>query len=237
MLKVPRGLLGVEASARGFVTGPLSIVEHHSNMRYNCQHGPQLIISCFGEVSCDYKSNARFILLVEKEAVFQRLSEENFAAKVNCILVTGLGFPSVSCRSFVSRLSSTTNLQVYGLFDFNPHGLAILMSFAVGTAGIGIESYLYSVDVEWIGLFWEDITRLSIPSPQLKGFNQSDRVMVKKLVQSHYITSNKSYRHQVRMMETHQVKAEIESLNQLEFDYLYREFLPGKLLKHRLKST
>lgn len=43
-------------------------------------------------------SEARYILVVEKEAVFVRLAEDRLTAKIPAILVTGKGVPDLATR-------------------------------------------------------------------------------------------------------------------------------------------
>lgn len=52
----------------------------------------------------DIKGDAKFVLLVEKEAAFMRLSEDRFYNTYPCIVVTGKGQPDVATRMFVKKL-------------------------------------------------------------------------------------------------------------------------------------
>jgi meiotic recombination protein SPO11 len=45
-----------------------------------------------------FQSEARYILVVEKDAVFQRLSEDRFFMTVPSILITAKGFPDLATR-------------------------------------------------------------------------------------------------------------------------------------------
>lgn len=57
----------------------------------------------------------RAVVIVEKDAVFQRLVDEGFSEKANCVLVTGKGMPDHATRCFVSELSSQfPNLHIVG---------------------------------------------------------------------------------------------------------------------------
>jgi hypothetical protein len=46
----------------------------------------------------DMRSDAQFILLVEKDAAFMRLAEDRFYNKYPCIIITGKGQPDVATR-------------------------------------------------------------------------------------------------------------------------------------------
>ena len=59
-------------------------------------------------------TNARCIVAIEKEGVYNRLSEDRFFEHYPCILVTGKGFPDLASRAMVHRLEQELDLPVYG---------------------------------------------------------------------------------------------------------------------------
>jgi meiotic recombination protein SPO11 len=46
----------------------------------------------------DLQSEAKFVLLVEKDAAFMRLAEDRFYNKYPCIIITAKGQPDVATR-------------------------------------------------------------------------------------------------------------------------------------------
>jgi len=105
--------------------------------------------------------------VVEKEGVFQRLVEEEICEKFNCLIVTGKGFPDLATRAFLHHLSSSYSdspCPIFGICDCNPYGLALLLTYKVGSCRMGGESFHYGVDLEWIGLKPSQVNRLRIPS-------------------------------------------------------------------------
>jgi len=63
------------------------------------------------------KVDADYVLVVEKDAIFERLNEEEFWRKHNCVLITGKGQPDRSTRRMVRRLWEEFGLPVYVLTD------------------------------------------------------------------------------------------------------------------------
>lgn len=53
---------------------------------------------CAAAQVTDISSNAKFILLVEKDAAFMRLSEDRFYNTFPCIIITAKGQPDVASR-------------------------------------------------------------------------------------------------------------------------------------------
>lgn len=48
--------------------------------------------------------HCRYVVIVEKDAVFQRLVEEDFHLATSCILVTARGMPDMATRLFLQLL-------------------------------------------------------------------------------------------------------------------------------------
>ncbi len=96
-------------------------------------------------------SNAKCIIVVEKEGVYTRLSEDRFYDDIPCIIVTGKGFPDVATRALVHTLHHLLEIPVYGLADCNPFGVAVLRTYC--RAGKSIDGgERYSVPIQWLGL-------------------------------------------------------------------------------------
>ena len=68
------------------------------------------------------QSDAKFILLVEKEAAFMRIAEDRFYNRYPCIVITAKGQPDVATRLFLKKLKTELGLPVLGLVDSDPYG-------------------------------------------------------------------------------------------------------------------
>jgi len=64
--------------------------------------------------------DAEFVLVVEKDAVFQQLHRIGFWRRYKAILITGSGQPDRATRRFVRRLNEEHNLPVYVITDSIP---------------------------------------------------------------------------------------------------------------------
>ena len=78
----------------------------------------------------DIDSDAKFILLVEKDAAFMRLAEDRFYNSYPCIILTAKGQPDVATRLFLRKLKMQLKLPVLALVDSDPYGLKILSALA-----------------------------------------------------------------------------------------------------------
>src|SRR5947208_2040557 len=71
------------------------------------------------------KCTADFILLIEKSTQFNRLSEDKFWKKHNCVLITGNGQPPRGVRRLCRRIHDEFKKPVYVLVDNDPWGYYI----------------------------------------------------------------------------------------------------------------
>lgn len=87
--------------------------------------------------------SARYVIVVEKDAIFQRLVEDKIFLVLPCILVTGKGMPDLATRMFLNKLYCLCpELLFYGLVDWNPSGVSILSTYKYGCPS-GLESTRY----------------------------------------------------------------------------------------------
>ena len=93
----------------------------------------------------------QFIVVVEKHAVFHLLEEERIHEKYNCVLITGKGVPDLPTRAFVKLLYEKYRIPIYGICDFNPFGVKLMLNYTWGSQRTA-EAYLYSVPIKVLGL-------------------------------------------------------------------------------------
>jgi DNA topoisomerase-6 subunit A len=102
--------------------------------------------------------DAEYILVVEKDAVFQQLHRYGFWRKYKVILVTSAGQPDRATRRFVRRLSDELKLPVYILADSDPYGFYIYSVFKAGSITLSYESErLATPSAKFIGVMMTDI--------------------------------------------------------------------------------
>ncbi|VDN51832.1 unnamed protein product [Dracunculus medinensis] len=119
LIGVNRFKNNVLSSGRGLVVGSLKI--EYADRVVDCSITP-FILTHFSR-NIRFHSSAGFILIVEKDATFQKLIQEGFFSTFsNAILVTGKGYPDVLTRLFLRRLVEDLHLPMYGLMDNDPHG-------------------------------------------------------------------------------------------------------------------
>ncbi|CAI0374072.1 unnamed protein product [Linum tenue] len=109
-------------------------------------------------------SVAKYILIVEKESVFQRLANDHFCDTNRCIVITGRGYPDIPTRRFLRLLIEKLRLPVYCLVDCDPYGFDILTTYRFGSMQMAYDAkFLRLTGIHWLGAFPSDVEKYSIP--------------------------------------------------------------------------
>eukprot|EP00808_Paulinella_micropora_P002743 g65554.t1 len=230
LLQLSRSSLGILAEGRGLVFGDLKIVcSEGSGKSVDCTSGHQTIHYSLLEKTV-FLSKAKYIIVVEKEGIFFNLVEGGLCKNLPCILVTGKGYPSLDCRALVKRLNVELELPCFGMFDYNPHGLAILMSFKLGSANMALESSQYTVpSMKWLGMHHSDAEE--VPATDRKRFSLTDLRMCQKLLETQFIAQNSKYKKEVEAMTQTHYKVDLQALLLLKgWNFLASCWVPNKIL-------
>ena len=176
---------------------------------------------------------ARYILVVEKDAVFTYLCGQRIWDTLPCIVITGCGYPPLSVRAVVKQLATQFRLPVVGLFDYNPHGARILLTYKFGSTRMGLEAHAYAVDIKWLGVHHDDILGADnrVPESALQQWSISDERVHAGVSNQVELMNDPYYSREVKLMAECRVKAEIEALNSSGFDSLEQKIIQKILRK------
>ena len=114
--------LHVRAENAGSIVGPVVLTDDGD--RVDCARlgkggysVPSIVEPEFIQIR---RCTADFVLLVEKGTQWNRLSEDKFWRRYNCVLLTGNGQPPRGVRRLARRLHEEYGLPVYVLVDNDP---------------------------------------------------------------------------------------------------------------------
>ncbi|KAL3498905.1 hypothetical protein ACH5RR_041637 [Cinchona calisaya] len=231
LLRCSRYSLGIMASSRGAVAGRLLLQEPNKEV-VDCSTCGSSGYAISGDLNLleklIMKADARYIIVVEKHAIFQRLTEDRVFNQIPSILITAKGYPDIATRFFLHRISKTfPELPILGLVDWNPAGLAILCTFKFGSIGMGLEAYRYACKVKWLGLRMDDISQL-VPEESLIPLKPKDLQIARSLISSHVLQDD--YKEELAMMVESGQRAEIEALYFHGYNFLGK-YLATKIVQ------
>uniref|UniRef100_A0A669C3V9 DNA topoisomerase (ATP-hydrolyzing) n=1 Tax=Oreochromis niloticus TaxID=8128 RepID=A0A669C3V9_ORENI len=231
MLKVPRRSLHVLATSKGLISGDLCYMEEDGT-RIDC-NSSSTAVSVSSNISGikNIVSSAKFVMIIEKDATFQRLLDDDFCTKLSpCIIITGKGVPDVNSRLMVKRLWDELHIPIFALVDADPHGIEIMCIYKYGSVAMSFEAHSLTVpSVMWLGLLPSDLQRLRVPKDALIPLTKRDESKLCSLLERPYLTSQPEWEKEMKLMQQNKVKAEIQSLTAIAPDFLTQIYLPNKL--------
>jgi len=211
MLGCTRTSLHVVASDKGIVVGRLQFRDDGDLI--DCMRmgiGGKAIPPFMDRIS-DIRSDASFILLVEKEAAFMRIAEDRFYNKYRCIVITAKGQPDVATRLFLRKLKDTLRIPVLCLVDSDPYGLKILSVYMSGSKSMSYDSAsLTTPDIKWLGVRPSDLDKYGIPEQCRLKMSDADIKTGQDLLNEPFVQKNEAWVRELKIMLSTKVKAEIQ---------------------------
>ncbi len=175
------------------------------------------------------KCEAKFILLVEKDAVFRRLNEDRFWKTHHCILIHGGGQPPRGVRRLLHRMHDELKLPVYVLVDNDPWGFYIYSVVKQGSINLAYESMRMAVpQARFIGLSSFDKDKYGLPSNVTIKMTDDDNKRAKQMLGYPWF-EKKQWKREIEQMVKAGIKLEIEALSAMGISFITEEYLPKKL--------
>ncbi|MCO5600483.1 hypothetical protein L7F22_054596 [Adiantum nelumboides] len=226
-----RGSLNVVSVSKGLVMGWLRYNDDGRKidcMKYSCTG---LSIPVHTNLVQNITSLADYILLVEKETVFQRLANDGYCLKNRCIILSGKGYPDVATRSFLRLLKDKLHLPVFGLVDGDPYGLDILLTYTFGSLTMAYDAEaLVTPSIHWLGVLLSDCEAFGVPARCLLPLTTKDKQKASAILKRPYVKRYVPFwSNQVEMMLQQAVKVEIEAVASISFSFLAECYLPSKI--------
>ncbi|KAL8281123.1 hypothetical protein RQP46_006481 [Phenoliferia psychrophenolica] len=214
-LQVRREDLNIVAAPKGLFAGHIEIFTKDGKSVKPGDNGALIPPSVAIErIACD---NVKWVLVVEKEAVFQSLCAPAFLqdtmGSLHGVLLTGKGYPDLSTRELIKRLSDDyPSVPILCLVDADPHGLEILATYKHGSASLAFDRANLAVpSIEWIGVKGTEWDALRIPRDELLPLTKADRTKALKLLKREGLPDE--WRRELSYMLHLQRKAEIQVLS------------------------
>ncbi|KAF7815913.1 meiotic recombination protein SPO11-1 isoform X1 [Senna tora] len=230
LMECSRHNLNVVSASNGLVMGWIRFFE--DERIFDCISSPNTAhpVPVLVEEVKDIISVAHFILVVEKESVFQRLANDQFCNASRCIIITGRGYPDIPTRRFLRLLVEHLHLPVYCLVDCDPYGFDILTTYRFGSMQMAYDTkYLRVPEIRWLGAFPSDSERFSVPKHCLLPLTTEDKRKIEAMLCRCYLQREvPQWRLELELMLEKGVKFEIEALSVHTLSFLSESYLPSK---------
>ncbi|XP_044730589.1 meiotic recombination protein SPO11 [Chrysoperla carnea] len=218
--------LGIMGTSKGLIAGNLSLKLLDGSFIdcHNTRNG--VIVPQDIQDIQDINSDAKFILIVEKDAIFQKLLDDKILNNLGpLILITGKGFPDINTRFLLKRLSLKLRIPIFAMVDADPYGIEIMFTYRFGSLKMSHEGISLAVPtIRWLGLLPKDIDTFIIPKLPLL---PTDCNKLTDMLTRPYITNE--IREQINILINQKCKTEIEALTSVANYYITDTYLPHKI--------
>jgi DNA topoisomerase VI subunit A len=219
------------ASNRGSLVGELTVIDSGDriNTRRLGSGGWSIPSIVEPDVIQFDKCTAKFILLIEKDAVWRRFNEDKYWRKHKCILVTGQGQPPRGVRRLVHRMAHELNLPLYVLVDNDPWGYYIYSVIKQGSINLAYESRRMAIpSARFVGLSAFDREKYKIPANVTIKLTKEDINRAKQILNYPWF-QKKPWQKEIRQMLRSGVKMELEALSSKDISFITKKYLPRKM--------
>lgn len=223
--------LGLFAEPKGAMVGPMVITDNGDTIDLaRMGSGGWAVPSIVEDHVIQFgKCSAKFILLIEKGAVWRRFSEDRFWESHQCMILHGGGQPPRGVRRLVWRMNRELKLPVYVLVDNDPWGYYIYSVIKQGSINLAFESQRMAIpDARFIGMSSFDMEQFDISTNVTIKLNDQDTRRAKEILNYPWFSS-KPWQKEVKHMLSLGVKLELEALSNKDFSFITEQYLPRKL--------
>ncbi|XP_028221673.1 meiotic recombination protein SPO11-1 isoform X1 [Glycine soja] len=255
LMQCSRHNLNVVSAGNGLIMGWIRFSE--GERIFDCISSPNTAhpVPVHVEEVQDIISLAQYILVVEKESVFQRLANDQFCNANHCIVITvsnllktlvsfatiflclnsifiqGRGYPDIPTRRFLRLLVENLCLPAYCLVDCDPYGFDILTTYRFGSMQMAYDTkHLRVPEIQWLGAFPSDSERYFVPNQCLLPLTAEDKRKVEAMLLRCYLEREvPQWRLELQLILQRGVKFEIEALSVHALSFLSESYIPSKI--------
>ncbi|KAF8499812.1 Spo11/DNA topoisomerase VI subunit A [Russula emetica] len=186
-----RAHLNIRASPKGLICGAgLSIHTISGNVIHIMESEGTLIPVAEDISSLHIPKNVKWVLIIEKEAVFQTLRQLCFIQHPYWrlgagIMITGKGYPDLATRQLVRMLSDElpATVPVVALVDGDAHGLDIVSVYKFGSVALHHEAdKLAAPRVGCIGIWASELASFGIDKDNLIPISRADEKKARSML-------------------------------------------------------
>ena len=227
-LDVLREELHLNADVRGRVVGNVVIEDRGDTVDWSkLGSGGWSIPSNVEDIKFK-EVDAKYILLIEKNAAFERLHEDKFWKHENCILITSQGQAARGVRRLANRLSIEHNVPLYVFTDCDAYGWYIYSVIKWGSMNLAhVSNKLGTSNARFLGLTMTDIEKYGLEGYTIKA-KDMDIKRAKELLKYPWF-KHEEWQKEIKIMIKKGYKAELEALSSKGLRFITNTYLPDKI--------
>ncbi|HLC97734.1 MAG TPA: DNA topoisomerase IV subunit A [Candidatus Nanoarchaeia archaeon] len=225
----PREMLQVNANKMGSVAGKVVVEDAGDTIDWSKLGSGGWSIPSNVEHITFKKVDAKYVLYMEKAAVWERLHEDRFWEKQNCLIMSSQGQTTRGIRRLLQRLSSEHGLPVFVLADNDPWGWYIYSVLKYGSITLAhMAGEMAIPSVKFIGITCDDVMKYDLQKHFIK-LTEQDLARLKQMQNYEWFAKNKEWQRQFKMMKDFGAKVEIQALSSRGISFISERYLPEKI--------
>ena len=224
-----REQLNVNANKNGSVVGKVTIEDSGDTIKWDKLGSGGWSIPSNVENIKFKKVDATYIIYMEKAAVWERLNEDKFWNKQNCIILSSQGQTTRGIRRLLQRLYEEFKLPIYVLTDNDPYGFYIYSVIKYGSINLAHASERLAIPgVKFLGITAGDIEKYDLKKHFIK-LKETDLARLKQISEYDWFKNNKEWQKEFKSMKQNGAKAEIQALSARGISFISDVYLPSKI--------
>ncbi len=234
-LKIKREDLNLTTDRKGFVAGPMTITDRFGGEETTIDLAKQgrsgwSIPSDVDNGMEIKKLDADFVLVVEKDALWQRLNEDKFWKKENCLLVTPKGQSTRGTRRLLRKLADR-KLPVYCLMDCDAWGWYIYWTIKTGSMNLAYLGSDFAVpESKFIGVTMSDIKEFPFLDKLTIKAKDVDVKRAEEMMGYPWINRHKDWMHELKLVLKTKKKLEQDALQGQRLTFV------GEYIKQKIEN-
>ncbi len=239
-LEVKREDLNLNANRKGVLAGNMKVMDtfNGEKLEIDCSKQGRSGWAVPSDVDNDIEFvdvKAKFVLVVEKDALWQRLNEDGLWKKDNFILITPQGQASRGIRRLIRKLADM-GLPVYLFTDSDAWGWYIYWTIKTGSINLAyIGADVATPEARFIGVTMSDLDKYDFLNKMTINASEVDLKRAQEMLNYSWISRSKEWVAELERMIKSKKKLEQDALQgpRLTFvdDYIKdkiknKEFLP-----------
>jgi len=229
----PREQLHINANKNGAAAGKIVIKDKGDTIDWSKLGSGGWAIPSNTEDIQFKKVNAKFIIYMEKAAIWERLHEDKVWEKLNCVIIASQGQATRGIRRLLKRLNEEYKLPVYVLVDNDPWGYYIYSVLKHGSISLAhLSDRLAIPKAKLIGLTTSDVEKYQLKKYLIR-FKKVDESRIKQLRGYEWFQS-KEWQKELKAMKDQKGKVELDALVAKGVTFISDTYLPEKLKKKDL---
>ncbi len=155
---------------------------------------------------------AKYVLVVEKDAVWQRLNEDGFWKKENCILISPQGQAARGTRRLIRKLADR-GLPIYVFNDCDAWGWYIYWTIKTGSINLAyMGTEIATPEAKFLGVTMEDIEHYDFLKKMVMKASDVDIKRAQDMLQYSWINKHKAWVEELNKVIKTKTKLEQDTL-------------------------